>query len=56
MVGCPYNIHPTRDNMLMVDNITSNNILNPTSNFIVCLTCTIGKVQERFLLYLIKYL
>ena len=56
MVGCPYDLRPSRDNTLMVDDSPSKNILNPTSNFIVCPTWTVGKVQDRFLLDLIKYL
>ena len=50
MVGCPYNVCPTRDNTLMVDNMASKQILKPTSNFIVCPTWTLGKVQDQFLL------
>ena len=56
MVGCPYDVHPTGDNTLMVEDGASKNILNLTSNFIVCPTWTVGKVQDRFLLDLIKYL
>ena len=56
MVGCSYDVRPTCDNTLMVDDNASKNILNPTSNFIVCPTWMVGKVQDRFLLNLIKYL
>ena len=56
MVNCPYDVRPTRDNTLMVDDNVSKNILNPTSNFIVCPTWTVGKVQDHFMLDLIKYL
>jgi hypothetical protein len=56
MGGCPSDVRPTRDNTLMVDDIASKNILNPTSNFIVCPTWTVGKVQGRFLLDLITCL
>jgi hypothetical protein len=56
MVGCPYNVHPTLNNTLMMDDNAFKNILNPTSNFIVCPTWTVGKVQDRLLLDLIEYL
>ena len=56
MVGCPYDVRPTRDNTLMVDDSASKNILNPTSNFIVCPTWTVEKVRDRFLLDLLKYI
>ena len=56
MVGYLYDVHPTCDNTLMVDDNASKNILNPTFNFIICPTWTVGKVQDRFLLDLIKYL
>jgi hypothetical protein len=38
MIGYPYDFRPTRDNTLMVDDNPSKNILNPTSNYIVCPT------------------
>lgn len=56
MVGCPYNVRPTCDSTFMVDDIASKNILNLTSNFIVCLMWTFRKVQDHFLLDLLKYL
>ena len=56
MVGVPYNLRPTRENTFMVDDSPSKNILNPTSNFIVCPTWTIEKVQDRFLITLSRYL
>jgi hypothetical protein len=56
MVGCPYDVRPTRANSFMVDDSASKNFLNPASNFIVCPTWTIEKVQDRFLLELNKYL
>ena len=55
MVGCPYDVRPTCDNTLMVDDNASKNILNPTSNFIVCPTWAVEKVRDRFLFDLIKY-
>ena len=42
--------------MLMVDDSASINILNPTFNFIVYPTWTVGQVQHRFLLDPTKYL
>jgi hypothetical protein len=56
MVGVPYDLRPTRENTFMVDDSKAKNVLNPTSNFIVCPTWTVGKVQDRFLLDLVKYL
>jgi hypothetical protein len=56
MVGVPYTVRPARENTLMVDDSASKNILNPTSNFIVCPSWTAGKIQDRFLLDLLKYL
>ena len=55
-IGCPYDVRPTRENTFMVDNNASKNILNPTSNFIVCPTWTDEKVQDRILLDLTAYL
>ena len=48
MTGYPYDVCPTCDNTLMVDDIASKKILNPPSNFIVCPTWMVGKVQDRF--------
>lgn len=45
MVSCPYELSPTYENTLMIDDNPSKNILNPTSNFLVCLTWTVGKVK-----------
>ena len=56
MVGYPYDIRRTYDNTLMVDDNAFKSILNLTSNFIVCPMWTVRKVQDRFLLNLIKYL
>ena len=36
MIGCPYDLRPSRANILLVDNNPSKNILNPTSNYILC--------------------
>jgi hypothetical protein len=56
LIGVPYDVRPTRENTLMVDDNVAKNILNPTANFIVCPTWTIEKVQDKFLLDLNKYL
>ena len=48
MVGYPYDVHPIHDNTLMVDDSAFKNILNPTSNFIVCPTWMVKKVQDHF--------
>jgi hypothetical protein len=56
LINVPYDIRPSRDNTLMVDDSAAKNILNPTTNFIVCPSWTIEKVQDRFLLDLLKYL
>lgn len=55
MVGFPYDKQHVWDNTLMVDNNLSKDILNITSNFIVCLTWMVGKVQDCFLLELVQY-
>ena len=36
MIGCPYDLRPSCENTLMVDNNPSKNILNLISNYIVC--------------------
>ena len=56
LIGVPYDIHPTRENALMVEDNTSKNILNPTVNFKVCPTWTVEKVRDRFLLDLSTYM
>ena len=56
MVGCPYDVRPTRDNTMIVDDNASKNVLNLTSIFTICFTSVVGKVQDRFCLNLVKYL
>ena len=56
LIGVPYDVRPTRENTLMVDDSAAKNMLNPTANFIVCPTWTVEKVRDRFLLDLSKYL
>jgi hypothetical protein len=46
LIGVPYDVCPTRENTLMVDDNAAKNILNPTANLIVCPTWTIEKVQD----------
>ena len=55
VIGCPYDLWPIRDNTLMVDNNPFKNILNLTSNYIVCSMWTVGKVQDLFLIDLGRY-
>jgi hypothetical protein len=38
LIGIPYDVRPTRENTLMVDDSAAKNVMNPTANFIVCLT------------------
>lgn len=56
LIGVPYDVRPTRENTLMVDDSAAKNVLNPTANFIVCPSWTIEKVQDSFLLDLAQYL
>lgn len=56
MVGCSYDLKPTCENTLMVDDNASRNILNPTSNYIVCPTWMVKKIQNQLLLELNRYL
>ena len=39
----------------MLENIPSNNILNPASNYIVCPTWTILKAKDQYLMNIFKY-
>lgn len=54
MIGYPYNLWMTRDNTLLMDDNPSKKILKTTSNYIVCPTWTVGKVQDGFLMDLVK--
>jgi hypothetical protein len=56
LIGVPYDVRPTRENTLMVDDSAAKNVLNPIANFIVCPTWTIEKVRDKFLLDLSKNL
>lgn len=55
MIGYPYDLRPTRANILLVDDNPSKNILNPTFNCIMCPMRMIGKVQEWILMDLVRY-
>ena len=45
-INVPYQISPTRENTLMVDDNAANTILNPTANVIVCPSWTVEKVRD----------
>ena len=45
LINVPYDVRPTHENTLMVDDNASKIILNPTANFIVCPTWTVEKVR-----------
>ena len=52
MIGSPYDLRPICDNTLMVDDNLSMNILNPTSNYMVC---PMWMVDDQFLIDLVRY-
>lgn len=55
MIDCPYNLCPTHENTFMINENPSKNMFNLASNFIVCPIWMVQKVQDHFLLDLVKY-
>ena len=55
MIGPPYDLRPIPYNTLVVDDNLSMNILNPTSNYMVCPMWMVEKIHDQFLIDLIRY-